>query len=84
MSLGFMTVAELATCRVPEDLTSPVPVEGYVVTFVAFYERGFEVPSYRFLRSLMQYYGLHLQCIPPLGILYTMAFCDSLQGLHGD
>jgi hypothetical protein len=22
----------------------------------------------------MRYYGLHLQCIPPLGILYTMAF----------
>jgi hypothetical protein len=41
-----MTAAELATCRVPEDLTSPAPAEGYVVTFVAFYERGFEVPSY--------------------------------------
>jgi hypothetical protein len=27
MSQGFMTVSELATCRVPEDPTSPVPAE---------------------------------------------------------
>jgi hypothetical protein len=38
VSQGFMTAAELATCHVPEDPTSPTPVEGYVVTFVAFYE----------------------------------------------
>jgi hypothetical protein len=28
-------MAELVTCRVPEDLISPAPVEGYVVSFVA-------------------------------------------------
>jgi hypothetical protein len=25
LGLGYMTVIELATCRVPEDLTSPTP-----------------------------------------------------------
>jgi hypothetical protein len=41
-----MTAMELATYRVPEDLMFPVTMEGYVVTFVAFYERGFGVPSH--------------------------------------
>jgi hypothetical protein len=33
-----MTTAELVTCRVPEDLTSPTPTKGYMVAFAAFYE----------------------------------------------
>jgi hypothetical protein len=38
-----MTAMELATHRVPEDPVSPTPAEGYMVTFVAFYEQGFGV-----------------------------------------
>jgi hypothetical protein len=45
VSQVFMMAAELMTCHVPEDLASPVPVGGYVVAYVAFYERGFGVPS---------------------------------------
>jgi hypothetical protein len=37
-SKGYMTAAELATCRVPEDPTSPVLAGGYVVVCLAFYE----------------------------------------------
>jgi hypothetical protein len=37
-SQGFMMAAELATCRVPEDPASPVPVRGYVLACTAFYE----------------------------------------------
>jgi hypothetical protein len=33
-----MTVEELVTYRVPEDPVSPMPVEGSMVSFVAFYE----------------------------------------------
>jgi hypothetical protein len=55
-----MTVVELATYRVPEDLMSLPPTMGYVVAFIAFYEQGFSVLSYRFLHSLLQYYGLEL------------------------
>jgi hypothetical protein len=48
-----MTVAELVTCRVPEDPASRAPAGGYVMARAAFYERGFGVPSDRFLRSLL-------------------------------
>jgi hypothetical protein len=37
-SQGFMMAAELATCRVPEDPASPVPVRGYVLACTASYE----------------------------------------------
>jgi hypothetical protein len=43
---GFMTTAELTTCRVSEDPAFPAPAEGYVVAFVAFYEQGFGAPSH--------------------------------------
>jgi hypothetical protein len=50
---GFKTVAELTTCHVPKDLVFPAPAEGYVVSFVEFYERAFGMPSHRFLSSLL-------------------------------
>jgi hypothetical protein len=43
---GFMMVAELAVCRVPKDPTFPAVVEGYLVSFMAFYEQGFGMPSH--------------------------------------
>jgi hypothetical protein len=46
MSQGFMTTAKLASCRLPEDPTSPMPAGGYVVACATFYERGFSVPSH--------------------------------------
>jgi hypothetical protein len=44
---------ELMTCLVPEDPACPIPIGGYVVPCVVFYERGFGVPSHQFLRSLL-------------------------------
>jgi hypothetical protein len=41
-----MTAVELATCRVPEDPSSPVPVRGYIMAFTVFYEQGFGVSSH--------------------------------------
>jgi hypothetical protein len=35
MSQWFITGVELMDYRIPEDPSSPVPVEGYVVSFVA-------------------------------------------------
>jgi hypothetical protein len=55
-----MTAAELTTYRIPEDPISPASVEGYVVSFMAFYERGFGVPSHQFLHSPLQHYRLEL------------------------
>jgi hypothetical protein len=68
-----MTETELAACHVPEDLTSLAPMDGYVVTFVAFYERGFSVLLYRFLCSLLQHYGLELHNLTPFRILHIVA-----------
>jgi hypothetical protein len=53
VSQGYMMVAELATCRVPEDPASPIQAGGYVVACVVFYERGFGVPSHQFPCSLL-------------------------------
>jgi hypothetical protein len=38
MNQGFMMMAELMICHVPEDPASLAPTEGYVMSFVAFYE----------------------------------------------
>jgi hypothetical protein len=37
VSQGYMTTAELATCRVPEDPAYPTPAGGYVMACAAFY-----------------------------------------------
>jgi hypothetical protein len=84
VSQKYMTTAELITCRVPEDPASPVPVGGYIVACMTFYERGIGVPSHRFLRSLLQFYIFELQHLTPSGILHMVAFCDPVRGLYGD
>jgi hypothetical protein len=38
--------AGLATCHMHEDPSCPVPTGGYVMAYVAFYERGLGVPSH--------------------------------------
>jgi hypothetical protein len=49
----------------------------------AFFEQGFGVPSHRFLHSLLQFYGLELHHLTPLGILHMAAFvtpCEAYMG----
>jgi hypothetical protein len=48
VSQEYMTMAELATCRVPEDPASPIQAGGggYVVACATFFERGFGVLSH--------------------------------------
>jgi hypothetical protein len=85
VSQGYMTVAELATYHVPEDPAPPVLAGGYVVACVAFYERGFSVPSHGFLCSLLQFYGLELHHLTPSGILHMMTFvtlCEAYMGIE--
>jgi hypothetical protein len=81
---GFMTAMELAAYHVPEDPVFPAPAKEYVVTFVAFYERGFGVPLHWFLCSLLQQYSLELHNLTPSGVLHIMAFmtlCDAYMGI---
>jgi hypothetical protein len=85
VSQGYMTAAELATCRVPVDPMSPAPVGGYVVACSAFYERGFCAPLHRSLRLLLQFYGLELHHLTPSGILHIAAFvtlCEDYMGIE--
>jgi hypothetical protein len=35
---GFMKASKLVACRVSKDPSFPAPAEGYMVTFVAYYE----------------------------------------------
>jgi hypothetical protein len=58
MNQGFMTALELTASCVPEDPAFPAPVEGYVVTFLTFYEWEFDAPLHWFLCSLLQHYDL--------------------------
>jgi hypothetical protein len=62
------------TCRVPEDPVFSAPAQGYMVTFLAFYERGFSAPSHRFLCSLLQHNSLELHHLTPSGVLHIAAF----------
>jgi hypothetical protein len=81
---GFMTEAELTACLVPEDPAFPMSVEGYVVSFVAFYKRRFGMPSHWFLHSLLQYYGLELHNLTPSRVLHIAAFislCEAYLGI---
>jgi hypothetical protein len=82
---GFMMVAELTAYHVPEDPALPVLARGYVVSFLAFYEQGFGVLLHRFLRSLLQYYGLELHHLTPSGVLHIVAFmtlCEAYLGIN--
>jgi hypothetical protein len=80
-----MMAVELETCRVPMDLASLVPLEGYIMACAAFYERGFGVPSHRFLHSLLQFYGLELHHLTHSGIMHMAAFvtlCEAYMGIE--
>jgi hypothetical protein len=42
---------------IPASESVPRPPNGYVVSFVAFHERGFSVPAGRFIRGVQFAYG---------------------------
>jgi hypothetical protein len=79
-----MMVMELVACRLLEDPAFPAPMKGYVVTFVAFYEQGFGMPSLWFLRFLLRHYGLELHNLTPLGVLHiatSVTLCEAYMGI---
>jgi hypothetical protein len=52
----------------PSDHREPAPPEGYVMSFVAFHERGFGTPPSRFMRALLCYYKVELHHLTPNSI----------------
>jgi hypothetical protein len=75
--------AEHTACRVPEDPTVPAPADGYVVTFMTFYEQEFGAPSHRFVHSLLRYYGVELHSLTPSGVLHIASFMISYEAYLG-
>jgi hypothetical protein len=78
-----MIASELATCHVPEDPVFLAPTEGYVPSFMAFYEWGFGTPLQQFPYSLLQYYGLELHILTPSGVLHIGAFMSLFEAYLG-
>ena len=64
--LRAWTTAEEWLLPGEEHLSSPL--DGYVVSFTHFHERGFVTPSHRFLRGLLHYYKIKVQHLNPNGI----------------
>jgi hypothetical protein len=62
-SQGFMTAVELMTCHVPENPISLVSVEGYMVSFVAFYKQGFSVPPVGTHKTPISYANMSSKCM---------------------
>lgn len=68
---------------VPGDEAEPRPRDGYVVSFVAFHERGFAVPASRFMRELPRHYGVELQNFTPNSIAQAAIFTAVYEGYMG-
>jgi hypothetical protein len=56
------------------DEQMPSPLTGYVVTFTSFHERGFGVPTCRFMLALLHYYGVELHNFNPNSIAKAAIF----------
>jgi hypothetical protein len=57
--------------------------KGFVVSFVAFHERGFSVPAGRFIRGVLFEYGLQLPHHNPNNIQQMAAFEVMCEGYLG-
>jgi hypothetical protein len=67
----------------PSDHQEPAPPEGYVVSFMAFHERGLGVPSSRFMRALLHYYNMELHHLAPNSISQVAIFTAVCEGYLG-
>jgi hypothetical protein len=61
----------------------PSPPPGYVVSFIAFHERGFGVPASRFIRALLHHYGVELHNLNPNSIAKAAIFAVVCEGFLG-
>jgi hypothetical protein len=67
----------------PSDHREPAPPEGYVVSFMAFHERGLGVPPSRFMRALLHYYKVELYHLAPNSISQAAIFTAVCEGYLG-
>jgi hypothetical protein len=69
--------------RVPNDESVPRPPKGLVVSFVAFHECSFSVPTGWFIRRVLFEYGLQLHHLNPNNIQQMAAFEVLYEGYLG-
>jgi hypothetical protein len=70
--------------RVPSsDHREPTPLEGYVVSFIAFHERGLGMPPNWFMRALLHYYMVELHHLAPNSISQAAIFVAVCEGYLG-
>jgi hypothetical protein len=69
--------------REPGDESMSRPPKGSVVSFVAFHERGFSVPSERFIHEVLFEYGLQLQHLKLNSTQQMAAFEAMCEGYLG-
>lgn len=56
---------------------------GYVVCFLAFFDRGFRIPASRFMHVLVHYYGVELHNFNPNFITQVAVFTTVCEGYLG-
>jgi hypothetical protein len=59
------------------------PPSGYVLSFVSFHERGFEVPASRFMRAILHFYRVELHNLSPNSIAQAAIFATICEGFLG-
>jgi hypothetical protein len=69
-------------CPPPSGAT-PSPPPGYVVSFVSFHERGFGVPTSRFMRVIRHVYRVELHNLSPNSISQAAIFAAVCEGYLG-
>jgi hypothetical protein len=78
------TSRDLPEWRVPPtNHREPSPPEGYVVSFVAFHERGLGAPPSRFMRAIPHYYGVEHHHLAPNSISQATIFTAVCEGYLG-
>jgi hypothetical protein len=64
----------------PSDHREPAPPEGYVVSFICFHERGFDVLASPFMCALLHYYKVELHHLAPNAVSLAAIFVAVCQG----
>jgi hypothetical protein len=67
----------------PMGGVAPSPPPGYVVSFISFHERGFGVPTGRFMRAILFHYGVELHNLTPNSISQAAIFVAVCEGYLG-
>jgi hypothetical protein len=67
----------------PPSEAAPSPPSGYVLSFVSFHERGFGVPTSRFMRVILHFYGVELHNLSPNSIAQAAIFAAVCEGFLG-